>query len=171
MNIYIDFDGVVLDTIPVLYTMLERDNIDKTDFESARKYFAKLDWEKIVRETPQINDSIECIKKLMEYDCFNVAILTHVNSLEEAIAKVNYLEELIPDVTKIPVPKMISKTKMVHTKDSILVDDHSGNLEEWESEGGIPVKFSQKKDKTYPYPTIDKLDKLIDMFLPEIMRS
>jgi hypothetical protein len=163
MNLYIDFDGVVLDTITVTYRMLEEQNIDKNDFEATNKFYKKLDWNKILRETPQINDSINCIKKLMKnsYNCF---ILTHVTSLDEAVAKINYLVELIPDITIIPVPKMVSKTKMIHTKGSILVDDFGGNLDEWAKEGGLPVKFSLKTDKKYDYPSIDRLDKLMDLF-------
>lgn len=163
MNLYIDFDGVVLDTITVTYRMLEEQSIDRTDFERANKFYKELDWNKVVRETPQINDSINCIKKLMD-NGYCVFILTHVSSLDEAVAKINYLVELIPDVTIIPVPKSVSKTKMIHTKDSILVDDFGGNLDEWAGEGGIPVKFSLKTDKQYKYTSIDKLDKLMELF-------
>ena len=52
---------------------------------------------------------------------------------------------------------------MVHTKDSILVDDYAGNLREWEKEGGIPVRFSQKMNGK-GFKVVDKLDQLIEMF-------
>ena len=42
------------------------------------------------------------------------------------------------------VPKEISKTLVVHSKDAILVDDYSGNLREWEKNGGISVRFSKE---------------------------
>jgi hypothetical protein len=164
MNLYIDFDGVILDTIPYFYKKREEEKVDKDNPDENSKFFINQDWSKIIREIPQINNSIECIKKLKDSNKFNIAILTHVHSLEEGIQKINYLEELLPDITKIIVPKAVSKTKIVQTKDAILVDDYSVNLSEWEKEGGIPVKFSRKIDKVYPYKTIDRLDKLLDLF-------
>ena len=54
-------------------------------------------------------------------------------------------------------------TKMVHSKDSILIDDYSGNLREWEKEGGISVRFSLELESK-GFKVIDRLDQIIDMF-------
>ena len=62
----------------------------------------------------------------------------------------------------IPVPKKISKTKMVHTKGAILIDDYSGNLMEWEDEGGIGIRFSSTLDSK-GFKVIDRLDKILDI--------
>lgn len=164
MNLYIDFDGVILDTIPILDKVIDDNNIDILDFHAKRKIFSELDWENIVRNTPQINDSIESIKKLRKSNKFNVAILTHINSIQEAVAKIKYLEEMLPDITKIVVPKEISKSKMLETKGSILVDDYGGNLDEWSQDGGIAIKFTQNGEKAYKYKSITKLDELLDLF-------
>lgn len=164
MNLYIDFDGVILDTIPVLDKFLLDNNIKEEEETKKREFFSKLDWEKMVHETPEINDSIKSIEKLRESKKFNIAILTHVNSMQEAIAKINYLEEKLPDITKIIVPKAISKSKMLETKGAILVDDYGVNLDEWNEEGGIAIKFSMKVDKVYKYKSISKLDQLLDIF-------
>ncbi len=164
MNLYIDFDGVILDTIPILDKVIDDNNIDILDFHAKRKIFSELDWENIVRNTPQINDSIESIKKLRKSNKFNVAILTHINSIQEAVAKIKYLEEMLPDITKIVVPKEISKSKMLETKGSILVDDYGGNLDEWSQDGGIAIKFTQNEEKAYKYKSITKLDELLDLF-------
>ena len=61
------------------------------------------------------------------------------------------------------VPKEISKTKVVHSEGAILVDDYSGNLKEWEENGGIAVRFS-KELESLGYRVINRLDSLIDMF-------
>lgn len=164
MNLYIDFDGVILDTIPPLYQMVKDHNIAENDEQAKRIFFSQVDWENLIRNTPQINDSIECIKKIRKSQKFNIAILTHINSLQEGIAKIIFLEEKLPDITKIIVPKEISKTKMLETKGAILVDDYQGNLDEWASEGGIPIKFSTKVDKVYKYKSISRLDELLDLF-------
>lgn len=160
INLYIDFDGVILDTINPLYQKLQEDNVHE---EKVKEFFVNYDWTKIIKDKYIINDSINCIQKIIDSDKFNLAILTHVNSLHEAELKIKYLRKYFKDITIIPCPKAISKTKMVHTKDSILVDDYAGNLREWEKEGGIPVRFSQKMNGK-GFKVVDKLDQLIEMF-------
>ena len=76
---------------------------------------------------------------------------------------IKFIRKYYKDITIIPVPKSISKTKMVHTKDSILIDDYSGNLREWEKEGGISVRFSLELESK-GFKVIDRLDQIIDMF-------
>lgn len=161
-NLYIDFDGVILDTITQSYADIKRDLLNPTEEETCA-YYATYPWETIIKDENIINDSIECIKKIINSNKFNLAILTHVNSLNEAIIKINYLRKYFKDITIIPCPKAISKTKMIHTAASILIDDYAGNLREWVKEGGIPITFSlTNEDKGYP--TISKLDQIIDLF-------
>ncbi|MCI5734245.1 MAG: hypothetical protein MR297_03610, partial [Tenericutes bacterium] len=85
------------------------------------------------------------------------------NSIKEAVLKINYLRKYFKDITIIPCPKEISKTKMIHTKDAILIDDYSGNLREWKKEGGIPIKFSLGVEPN-EFIVIKKLDEIIDLF-------
>ncbi len=158
-NLYIDFDGVILDTIPVLYEEARRQEYDINDNE----FYEKFNFKCILKDKYIINDSINCIEKLINSNKFNISILTHCNSLKEATDKVKYIRKFFKDITVIICPKAISKTKMVHTKDSILIDDYSNNLKEWEEEGGIPIKFS-KDLKSSDYKVINKLDMLLDMF-------
>lgn len=161
-NLYIDFDGVVLNTIEPLYRDIKKDIGDDPHEEQIREYIASYPWKSIIKDEYIINDSINCITKIIESNKFNLAILTHINSLEEAIIKIKYIRRKFNDITIIPCPKAISKTKMVHTEDSILIDDYAANLREWQKEGGISIRFSlTKEDKGFP--TIDKLDKIIDM--------
>ncbi len=161
INLYIDFDGVVLDTITKLYKDLEERHI--IEEKDILKFFQDYNWNELVTDELIINDSISCIQKIIDSDKFNLNILTHINSLEEAVAKIRYLRKHFKDITIIPCPKEISKTKMVHTKDAILIDDYAGNLREWEQDGGIPVRFS-KKNNGKGYRVLDRLDKIIEMF-------
>lgn len=163
-NLYIDFDGVIVDTIRVTYDMLDRLEVDKKNFEKMSEFYYNLNWKQLLKMTPVINDSFDCIKKLYASGKFNIAILTHVNSLDEAVAKINFIRKYLKDTTIIPVPREISKTKMCYTKDSILVDDYSGNLQEWVKENGIGIQFSTDLNKDKGFKVIDRLDKLIDMF-------
>ena len=162
-NLYIDFDGVIMDTINKTYQMMDEENIDKSDNEEVRKFYENIDWKRLLVEAGEINGAIEKVKKLNDSKKFNVSILTHVNSLDEAIEKVKFIRKFYDDITVIPVPKAISKTKMVQTKDAILVDDYTSNLVEWKSEGGIGIKFSIKP-KQSEFVVIDDLDKIFELF-------
>lgn len=41
-NLYIDFDGVIVDTIRVTYDMLDRLEVDKKDFEKMSEFYYNL---------------------------------------------------------------------------------------------------------------------------------
>lgn len=159
MKLYIDFDGVILDTISLLYNEADRLGVSKDSCE----FYINFDFKTILKDEYIINDSINCIQRLIDSGKFDVNILTHCSSIKEGADKVRYIRKFFKDMTVIICPKEISKTKMVHTKDAILVDDYAGNLREWENAGGISVRFSVKMNSK-GYKVIDKLDKLLDMF-------
>ena len=62
IQLYIDFDGVILDTITKTYKVMEEENIDIKNEEQVMEFYRNLDWGKLILETPQINDSINEIK-------------------------------------------------------------------------------------------------------------
>lgn len=164
-NLYIDFDGVILDTLTPVYKLAKDLNLDyKTQTKEMSKLFSKIDWEELIEDSSDLNDSVNSIKKLSESGKFNISILTHINSLKEAKSKINFLQGIINDLTIIPVPSGVPKTKMTQTKGAILVDDFSGNLKIWEEEGGIGVKFTKDKEDDCDYLNITSLAELIDMF-------
>lgn len=158
-KLYIDFDGVILDTITRLYEEADRQEYDRSDPE----FYKNFNYKCILKDKYIINDSIECIQKLIDSNKFDVNILTHCYTVKEGSDKVKYIRKHFNDITVIICPKDISKTKMVHTEGAILVDDYAGNLREWENEGGIPVRFSTKLNGK-GYTVIDRLDELLDIF-------
>ncbi len=163
-RLYIDFDGVVMDTIPTLYRDLEKKGISLEDDESVRSaFFAEYDFSQVIKDKYILNDSINCINKLIRSKRFEISFLSHINSLREGTVKIRYLRRHFKNITIILVPRGVSKTKMVHSKDAILVDDFSGNLREWNETGGIAVRFS-KDLESKGYKVVDRLDKLLDMF-------
>lgn len=161
LNLYIDFDGVILDTITPIYDEINTKGL--TDKEEIQNFYINYPWKNIIDDKHIIGNGIEDIKKIIESDKFNLAILTHINSLNEAACKIKYLRKYFKDITIIPCPKEISKTKMVHTENAILVDDYAGNLREWEKENGIPVRFSLKGNGK-GFKTVKELKELITMF-------
>ena len=78
--------------------------------------------------------------------------------------KIKYIRKYLNDITIIPVPREVSKTSMVHTKNAILIDDYVGNLEEWKNKEGIGVKFSTEL-KGKGFPAINRIDQILDLDL------
>lgn len=161
-DLYIDFDGVIYNSIDVSYKIAEEEHINK-DYESYYQFFKNLDWCAVLEKSTEINDAFNCMKKIIDSGKFNVFVLTHVVSLKEAELKVKLIREHLRDVTIIPVPKRLSKAAMVRAKAAILVDDYPENLREWKEAGGIGVRFDLDMDGK-GFPVIDKLDELIEMF-------
>lgn len=162
-QLYIDFDGVILDTMTKTYKELNAAGIDRNDQPKIMEFFRNLDWKKLIEETDQINDSINEIKKVCASKKFNVYILTHINSTNEMIEKIKYLHEVLPEVTVVSVPKELPKTNVVNPSAAILVDDYSGNLKEWQKRLGIGIKFVKELENS-DFPEITCLSQLIDMF-------
>ena len=160
-KLYIDFDGVILDTIKVTYSMLKKLDISPKD-EEALDFYYNLDWDHIIKQTPEINDSINCIKKIIESNLFEVKVLTHIISYNEGLGKIRYLKSRVPELEVILVPKEINKCDIVNPKDAILIDDFLGNLDLWHKHGGIAVKFSDNGKKS-KYITITKLNQILDI--------
>ena len=155
------FDGVILDTIKVTYEMIEKLGLGTP--EEVKEFYYNLDWNHLIKQTPEINDSINCIRKIMNSNLFDVKVLTHIISYNEGLGKIEYLKSKIPELEVILVPKQINKADMVNPKDAILVDDFLGNLDLWHDKGGISVKFSDGNKKS-KYRTVTKLDQIIDLF-------
>lgn len=162
-NLYIDFDGVICNTIEITYKMLEESGIDKNDQEKVTEFYENLDWEHVLNICEIINDAMDNIKKISSSGKFNIAILTHVNSINETIQKVKFIRKYLNDITIIPVPKAISKTRMINARFSILVDDYLVNLNEWKEAGGIGVRFDLDMDGK-GFLVIDHLDTLLELF-------
>ena len=162
LNLYIDFDGVIMNTIEVSYRMMEEQNVDRSDYDAVGIFYRDANWEKLLSESKSINNSWECIKKVIDSNKFNVAILTHVNSLTEIEEKVKIIRNHFRDITIISVPKSISKTEMLKAEGSVLVDDYVNNLVEWQEAGGYGVRFDLDMDGK-GFPVIDRLDLLINL--------
>ena len=94
-NLYIDFDGVISDTIEVTYKMLEDLKIDRTDIKAVRDFYRELDWKSLLEITPLINNSMDQIQEIITVQKYDIAILTHVNSQAEAIAKINFIRKYV----------------------------------------------------------------------------
>lgn len=165
LKLYIDFDGVILNTIQIMDEMLIEQGLIGDVFNKAIKqeFFLNLDWEDVVSKSTPLQDSISNIKKLKDSNLYEIAILTHVNSKEETKVKENYLKQFFSDLLVIPVTYPTPKYQVVDCHNAILVDDYMNNLTLWEENGGIPVKFSTT-EKKYSCMAINNLGILIDKY-------
>ena len=60
-RLYIDFDGVVMDTIPPLYAALEKSGTDVSDNAQVRVFMSTFDFNSIVNATIEELDKVEGI--------------------------------------------------------------------------------------------------------------
>lgn len=163
-KLYIDFDGVLMDTIVHSYKMLEDLNLDSNDTEVCMNFYKNLDWDMLLEKSNEINEGFKTLKELIDKKVYDVSILTHVNSIDESVAKVNLLKSKIDFIDIISVPKNIKKADIVDPRGAILVDDYIGNLEYWEEKGGIPIRFASRKIDN-KYKTISDLKEIFDFSL------
>ena len=157
IKLYLDCDGVILDTINFTYKMIKERGISEDKIDD---FFKNLSWENLIEEAGEINNSIEKIKELSKY--FDVEILTHVNSEEEIREKFKYFTKVLPDIKLNVVPKIIKKGDIVNVKGAIIVDDFMPNLEYWYEMGGIPIKFSDT-NKECKFTKINDLLELLEI--------
>lgn len=160
IDLYIDFDGVILNTIDVTYSMYDR---VKDEYSDMKDFYKSLDWKMIFELCLPINDSINNINRLVDSNLYNVYILSHVVTDSEEQEKRKFISRNFDDVKLIAVPRDVDKCDVVDCFNAVLVDDYMGNLVKWESRGGIAIKFSDK-GKKYNIMSISNLGMLIDKY-------
>ena len=161
IKLYLDFDGVILDTINVTFRRLKELNI--TEEEDIQAFYRSVDWKKLLKETKEINNSLANIQKIIVSGLYDVAILTHVNSELEGELKTEYINKMFEGIKVFYVFKQIEKCDFVDPVGAILIDDYLPNLDGWYEKGGIPIKFSDN-GKVCKYPSISSLDEIIPMY-------
>ena len=141
IKIYIDFDGVVLDTWDVIFKeYIKLFSTDVLEEDKIKNLMITIGWEKILSNSVQINDSIKKIKDIGKN--YEVYILTKINSQEEQKAKEEYL--LKHNINNLYfVPYEHSKTQYVDVENNILIDDDIKNLDEWSLHGGKSIFFNK----------------------------
>ena len=143
--IYIDFDGVILDTEDILFHEWRKNPDRHLLGEGAKiKYIQNRNWEEIINTSPVINDAIYHLKHM---DPNNSAILTKIHSLNnEGLAKLKWAKDNnIKQEVKLVYYKH-KKTDIVNPITNILIDDCLKNLDDWKLKGGIPIFFDKDDD-------------------------
>lgn len=141
MKKFIDFDGVILDTSPLLFKRWREIKHEGLTEDDKIAYVKNQDWNYILNNSPVINDSLYYLRHM---DDENNIILSTIHSLEnEGVAKVKFLRDNGVKLPIILVPYLVDKANMVCAKNNILVDDRVYNLDVWKEFGGHAVFFNK----------------------------
>ena len=143
--IYIDFDGVILDTQEILFhdwiKIPNHKNLPETE---KIKYIQNRDWDYILNNSNIINDSVYHLKN-MDYN--KTAILTKIHSIgNEGYSKVKWIRDNNIKQNIILVPYPCKKSDVVVAKDNILIDDCLKNLTDWINCDGTGIFFDIDND-------------------------
>ena len=168
LEVYIDFDGVILDTMRKAANLLfenyniklqtsSRDNIIEQQIIS--NFFKNLDWNYLLSETEEINESIKFIKLINSSNIYEPIIYSAVNSTSEAYKKHLFIKERLNGVKHQFI--MAHTPKTCDNKSSVLIDDDNFNLVNWT---GYPIHFDSSIES--PFPNIDDLGELYYLFYP-----
>lgn len=168
MKKFIDFDGVILDTSPLLFEKWRKHKHEGLTEEDKIAYVKTQDWPYILYNSPVINDSLYYLRQL---DNETTSILTVVHSLEnEGVAKVKFLREHNIKLPIILVPYPVDKANIVDCHNNILIDDRIYNLDVWVENGGHAIFFNKNNldydewhQENINYPkvrTLNNLDKI-----------
>ena len=159
--LYIDFDGVILDTEELLFKEWRKIENHKELPESEKiKYMKQQDWKYILNNSPVINDAVYYLNHM---NPLKSVILTKVHSLEnEGAEKIKWKKEQGIKQTMILVPHNVKKCDVVDAEDNYLIDDALFNLDDWLELGGIPIFFDKDDDgyDTWKKPNIHGYQKI-----------
>lgn len=167
-KIYIDFDGVILDTWEYIFSQYKKKyNTDIIYEKSIKELMIEVGWNTIINKSNIINNSIDEIITLSKK--YDVCILTKVNSKEEKKCKIEYLNKYgIKNIICVPYEER--KSDYAITNNSYLIDDDIRNLIDWEEKNGIPIYFNKNLDNkdsygenNIKYKTIDNINKIYDI--------
>lgn len=140
IKLYIDCDGVILDTIATARRLAKNNSYNPNDFDELHDFFISIDWNFLIYESGILDNAISKIKRIIATNKYDVSILTKLcgNDTEE-LAKRIVLSKLIPDVPIITLDLYESKHTKVNPIDAILIEDSLHNYRGWTKAGGCAV--------------------------------
>lgn len=138
-RVFIDFDGVILNTQYDLERIKFTEYADLTWEEFSNRY----DWDNFYHNANVINDAINILKKINDDHVF---IITKTDSIKEQEAKFHFLRENGINLSVIFVPFTISKCDIINPNaDDYLIDDYINNVNDWIKAGGSGLYFDATK--------------------------
>lgn len=163
MKLYIDFDGVIVDTWPIIVEKYFcKYSTISVEEEKLRILFNECNWDEILKKSKKNYKNIDVLKKIKSFD---VTILTKVNSTSEKIAKENFFNNNSLNINIKTVNIDSKKSDVVNARNSILIDDEIKNLKDWKESGGVGILYSKNNNNmdsdgilNEEFPVIFELD-------------
>lgn len=143
-RIYIDFDGVLVDTPKYIKQEIkEKGNVEST--------FVNIKWDELLFKCSEICENLSYLKGVFKNN--DIKILTHVYSQNEKIEKAKFINDYIGNIDILFVPHNVKKSEYVNPKGNLLIDDYNVNIESWKSNGGIGYLFENniKLEEILPF--------------------
>lgn len=140
-KIYIDFDGVIVDSQKQIDYFFRLFGNKIT--EDWNRFLKNLNWEKeVLPNVNEINNSFSILKELYKMKK-DVYIFSRVFSINEAQDKIKYLEDKGIKISFISSPGRLDKSKIViPNKSKILIDDSKDNVMNWINNSGYGIYFT-----------------------------
>ncbi len=160
--IFVDFDGVILDSeermLKRKYDLGFHNHKNESEFYAYFEYtnLHPEEWEYILKEAKSVNNSVEIIKDLENLKK-KIAILTKIHTLQEMKVKTEVLRENLKILCPVIfVPPGVKKYQAIIPNHQLLIDDSSNNIKQWIENGGKGLIF----DPTIETDTNEKVKSL-----------
>ena len=138
-RIFIDFDGVIIDT----QYDIERIKVSEYKNLTWEEFSKAYDWNSFYANAKIINDSINILKNIKDD---NVFIITKTDSIKEQEAKLRFLRENGINLSVFFVPFSLNKSSIINPNENdYLIDDNQNNISEWTNMGGCGIYFDSTK--------------------------
>ena len=162
--LYIDFDGVILDTEELLFLEWRKNPNRHLLPESEKiKYIQNSNWNFVLNNSRIINDSIYYLRQMNPNNSF---ILTKIHSTtNEGYEKVRWIRSQGIKQSVILVPYLLRKSDMVSAEGNILIDDCLKNLDDWTNNNGIGIFFDINDDNydSWNEPNSQRYEKILSL--------
>ncbi len=139
--IYLDCDGVILNTMDTAYANMKKMGLDINDSDVVHEYFINVNWNNLIKQAGVLNDSIDKIKFLRSLG-YNFKILTTCVNKDEPEIKRNYFFNMLPCIEVITVPWKVNKSSVVRARGNVLIDDSRHNITDWNEARGQGILFN-----------------------------
>ncbi len=152
-NIYIDFDGVIIDSQERLEKIKENTNL------SWDELLTTINWELLLQESNSVNNSVETLRKV-ESKGLKYHILTKVDTISEMQDKIDDIRNNRKlNAPIIFCPKKRKKSNIIiPTSNCVLIDDREKHYIDWKNDGGIAILFDAKNNMNSQYSKINTLE-------------
>lgn len=164
-KLFLDFDGVIVNTNKFIQETIKNSNTDLTKEENYIELCKSLPWTNFLNSCEEINNSFSILNDLNKI--YDLTIITHFYSLDEEKLKIEYIMANFEGIKFVTVPFQKMKNEVVNSKGCILVDDYYVNIENWNSSGGIGLYFSNNTNEEVL--TINNLKYLLDQNYVEVI--